>query len=305
MSESVRELCGIAGALQIPFSDESAPMTGYITANGLRMHYLDWGHSDKPNLLFLHGASLTAHTWDLVCLSLRSDYHCIALDQRGHGLTNGVHEFGLEQPREDIRAAVASLGLKRFALVGMSLGGNNAIAYAGDQPEELAAVVFIDVCPSVLPDGYQDALDFEAKVEGRESLDAAVAAAVEHNPRGTPDYKRYTLGYSLTPDIEGRWQFRYHRTGVPQHTSEDMALYMARRREKLWELVPKIHYPSLIVHGTESRAQNRDNLWHFDKMLPNGRLVEISGAGHDVQEDQPARLVQILREFFRDIHYGQ
>src|SRR5258708_7549841 len=50
----------------------------------IRLHYLDWGNKHLPPMLFLHGGALTAHTWDLCCLALRDEYHCIALDQRGH-----------------------------------------------------------------------------------------------------------------------------------------------------------------------------------------------------------------------------
>jgi esterase len=50
-----------------------------------RLHYLEWGNVAKPPILFLHGGGLNAYTWDMVCLTVRERYHCIALDQRGHG----------------------------------------------------------------------------------------------------------------------------------------------------------------------------------------------------------------------------
>src|SRR4051794_31152425 len=56
-----------------------------VVVGGLRLHYLDWGSARRPPLLFLHGGCLTAHTWDLVCLALRKQFHCLALDLRGHG----------------------------------------------------------------------------------------------------------------------------------------------------------------------------------------------------------------------------
>ena len=56
-----------------------------VVVNRMRFHYLDWGTAERHPILFLHGGGLNAHTWDLVCLALRGEYHCIALDQRGHG----------------------------------------------------------------------------------------------------------------------------------------------------------------------------------------------------------------------------
>ncbi|MET0378867.1 MAG: hypothetical protein ABW049_07730, partial [Spongiibacteraceae bacterium] len=41
------------------------PTDHFITLNGIRLHYLDWGNAGLPTLLFLHGGRLQAHTWDL------------------------------------------------------------------------------------------------------------------------------------------------------------------------------------------------------------------------------------------------
>ena len=61
------------------------PQSHHIVIHRMRFHYLDWGTAGHPPILFLHGGGLNAHTWDVVCLMLRPDYHCFALDQRGHG----------------------------------------------------------------------------------------------------------------------------------------------------------------------------------------------------------------------------
>ncbi len=49
-----------------------APASQQAVANGIRLHYLDWGNHAGPPILFLHGGGLTAHTWDLICLVLRA-----------------------------------------------------------------------------------------------------------------------------------------------------------------------------------------------------------------------------------------
>ena len=296
-------LCTIARSLDIPYRDDTPPTDGFVQSNGLRMHWVDWGHADKPVLLFLHGAGLTAHTWDLICLTLRDDYHCIALDQRGHGLTDGIHTFGVEEPRADIRGAVEALGLRRFALTGMSMGGNNAIAYAGVYPDELTAAVFVDICPTVLPTGYQNTVVHDAAIASSRSFDEAVDAAHRHNPRGSKDYKRYTLSYSLEKFADGHWHMRYERDTPPAAPADQLAAYMAWRRDELWSLVPKIRCPALVVHGADSVSQSHDNLEQFRRTLPDASLIQIAGASHDVQEDQPRALAVALKDFFSSIGY--
>lgn len=305
---SMDELCRLARELDIPFTDGSAPTSRFLAANGLRLHALDWGRNDdkgqdKPAIVFLHGASMTAHTWDLLCLSLRDDYHCIALDQRGHGLTDGQHAFGVEKPRADILGAVQALGLQRFALVGMSLGGNNAIAYAGAHPDTLAAAVFVDICPSVLRTAYKDGDAHNAAIAKTGSLDEAVEASHRHNPRGSKDYKRYQLSFSTERGADGRYRMLYEKNIAPLKPAAERAAIMTERRDTLWSLVPKIQCPALVIHGRDSLSQNHENLEQFRSQLPDARLVQIVDSSHYVQEDQPRALLVAIREFLAGVPY--
>src|SRR5262245_32909646 len=82
----------------------SLPSSHHLVVGGLRLHYLDWGTAGRPPIVFLHGGALTAHTWDVVCLALRSEYRCLALDQRGHGDSewSPVMDYGADAHRDDL-----------------------------------------------------------------------------------------------------------------------------------------------------------------------------------------------------------
>lgn len=296
-------LCRVARELSIPFIDSTPPASLFIPANGLRMHALDWGHIDKPPIVFLHGGAMTAHTWDLICLHLRADYRCIALDQRGHGFTNGLYSMGVEEPRADTLGAVQSLGLKRFVLVGMSVGGNNAIAYGGVYPQTLAGAVFVDASPGVLPTGYKDVNAHNAAIAATTSFDDAVEASWKHKSRGSKGYRRYLLAHATARFDDGHWHQIYERNLAPLLPPAERTANMAARRDALWSLVPKITCPSLVVHGAESLAQNAATMEEMRSKLPDAKLVQIAGAGHHVQEDQPAALAREIRRFLADIGY--
>src|SRR4030095_7844544 len=57
----------------------------FVTVNGLRLHYLDWGNEAAPPIVMLHGLRGYARTWDGVAQPLTASYHVVALDQRGRG----------------------------------------------------------------------------------------------------------------------------------------------------------------------------------------------------------------------------
>src|SRR5262245_55333793 len=116
------------------------PEERHLVLGRMRFHYLDWGTPGRPSMVFLHGGGLNAHTWDLVCLALRRERHCVALDQRGHGESEWSPEmnYAIESHARDVGAFIDALKLERFVLVGMSLGGVNGLAWAGRNSQRLA-----------------------------------------------------------------------------------------------------------------------------------------------------------------------
>src|SRR6266576_4545690 len=63
----------------------AAPADRFVTVNGLRIHYLDWGSPDKPPFIMLHGIGRIAHTFDHLAPRFAGNYHVLAVDMRGHG----------------------------------------------------------------------------------------------------------------------------------------------------------------------------------------------------------------------------
>src|SRR5262249_44960936 len=107
------------------------PTDKQLTANGLTFHYVDWGTAGRPPMLLLHGFNQTAHTWDEFCPRVCRDYHVRAFDQRGHGDTQWApdKDYSRDTMVRDIAAMVRELVLPPFILIGMSMGGANAMTY--------------------------------------------------------------------------------------------------------------------------------------------------------------------------------
>src|SRR6516165_8078400 len=159
-----------------------------VNVGQLRFRYLDWGTKGLRPILFLHGGALTAHTWDLCCLALRDDYHCMALDQRGHGDTDWAPDadYSLAAQREDVKGFAKAAELDQFVLVGMSMGAINGLAYAIAYPETLSALVLIDAGPNVRRSGSRRIRDFVNGGAEPETLEAIIERAMSFNPRRDP-----------------------------------------------------------------------------------------------------------------------
>jgi len=299
--EEFREHLKLSSATAgITLPDLELPDSHHVILRGMRFHYLDWGTRGRPPMLFLHGGGLNVHTWDLVCAALKPERHCLALDQRGHGDSewSPVMDYATESHAEDLDAFVSHRGLDRFVLVGMSLGGANALAWAGRHSDRLAALVLVDVGPEVRQAGVRKIAAFTSEATPLDSVDDFIAKALAFNPRRDATLLRRSLLHNLRRMPDGKWMWKYDQ----RHRGRAMdPAAAARRRELLWSAVSKVSCPTLVVRGAESDVFHDEDAERLAGALPDGRWVKIANAGHTVQGDNPAGLLVAVRQFLGDV----
>ena len=277
------------------FGDVVLPGEHDVSVGQLRFRYLDWGTKGLRPILFLHGGALTAHTWDLCCLALRDEFHCIALDQRGHGDTDWAPDadYSIGAQREDIRGFADRLGFDRFVLVGQSMGAINGLAFAVTHPERLSALVMIDAGPEVRRRGSSRIREFVNGGAKPETLEEIIERALAFNPRRDRQILRRSLMHNLRRQPDGSWSWKYDRRRF-QRLDHDT--HLAERR-RLADDLANVTCPALVVRGAESDVFHQDDAERLAKNFPDGRQVTIAQAGHTVQGDNPKDLVAALREF--------
>jgi esterase len=277
------------------FADVVLPQDCEVHVGRMRLHYLDWGNKHLPPILFLHGGALTAHTWDLVSLALRDQYHCIALDQRGHGDSDWAQDedYSIGAQLADTKGFVDKLGLDKFILVGMSLGAINSLAFAIAHPERLSHLVIIDAGPEMRRPGSSRIRDFVNEVQDTVTVEAIIEKALKFNPRRDPKILRRSLMHNLRQQPDGTWKWKYDTRrfkalGQDSHRAE---------RAKLADGLARIACPALVVRGGESDVFHEEDGISLAQRLPAGRFVTVPRAGHTVQGDNPKDLVAELRRF--------
>ena len=275
------------------------PDERHLLLRRMRFHYLDWGTSGLPPMVFLHGGGLNAHTWDLVCLSLRGQRHCVALDQRGHGESewSPQMDYATESHVGDLGAFIDALGLDRFVLVGMSLGGVNALAWAGQHSRRLAGLVLVDVGPEVRSDGVRKIAAFTSEATPLDSVEQFIERALAFNPRRNRELLRRSLLHNLRRMPDGRFMWKYDQ----RHRGKVDPAAQARRRELLWSAVERVECPTLVVRGAQSDVFHDEDADRLASRLAKGRWVKVEGAGHTVQGDNPAGLLVELRGFLDEV----
>jgi len=297
----VESLRSAARAADVAFDSVVLPSQRVIESNGLRLRCLDWGNTGAPTLVFLHGGGLTAHTWDLTCLSLRTTYHCLALDLRGHGDSDWSSEgaYDLEDHVRDVAALVRAVGVSKFGLVGMSIGGNVALAYTASSQHRVVALVLVDIGPDTQPEAAKRIRQFMTGAVPA-PLDEFISRALKFNPRRNPQTLRRSLLHNLRQLSNGNYVWKYD----PRILANPHADNREDRRTALWLAVAATVCPTLVVRGEDSDVISDEQAASLASRFLRGRWIRVNNAGHTVQGDQPAAFVAALRRFLEEAQFA-
>jgi pimeloyl-ACP methyl ester carboxylesterase len=265
-----------------------------VRVNGITLHYLDWGAADAPPVVLLHGITGHARVWDHVAERLVPGRRVLALDQRGHGDSDPApdDDYRVASMADDVAAFADSLRLDRFALLGHSMGGRIAIQYAAAHAARLERLIVVDIGPDIELAGLQRVRDMMSKSPERiQSEEWAVEYIRRANPLQDVDLLRQRVHHGLKrlPDGELTWKYA---KGL-----RDMMRAGRRDAVDLWEPLARIPCPTLVVRGAESDILSTEVAKKMTERLPDGRLVEIPGAGHTVPADRPDDFVRHVRAF--------
>lgn len=263
-----------------------------VEARGLSFHYVEWGEAGAPAIVLLHGLGAMCRIWDPLGRALRDRYRLIALDQRGHGDTSWPDEpaYSTEDYVGDLEALVDAWGLERFALIGLSMGGMNAMAYAARRQERLTHLVPVDIRPGINP-GKRPGLDQAKDTAERghpalPSLDAAFTVRKLTHPNTRDEIIHHHVEHLCKPLADSSWTYKH-----------DPRVSYYWRPGDLWDELPGIRVPVLIVRGGRSDILPAEMAAQMRDAFPNAELVTVAEAGHTVPEDQPEQFIEAVESF--------
>ena len=280
-----------ARGMGVVFSREVEPQDKEVTANGLRLHYLDWGTEGKPPMLFLHGALQQGHSWDFISLPICVDYHVLALDSRGHGDSEWAPDgdYSLDAHQRDLDAFVEALGLEQFILVGHSMGGRNGYVYTSRHPEKVKALVIVDTGPQMRSEGESRIRRFRELPDELDSYQEFATRVQEYTGRSREQVMG-ALKYSIRQRPDGKWSWKYDKLlRTPDYRPGSWP------PEKLWECVTSLRCPTLIIRGSESDIFTAEVMEKMLQVIPDSTSATVPRAGHLVAGDNPTDFLKALQ----------
>jgi esterase len=275
------------------------PESHHLVVGRMRLHYLDWGAKGRHPILFLHGGGLNAHTWDLVCLMMRARYHCLAMDQRGHGDSEWepTADYRFDAQVADVEGFIDKLKLQRPLLVGHSMGGFAAMGYAIRHAASMAGLVLVDIAPEISMQGSLRIRDFIKMDREMDSVEDFVERALKFNPARNRELLRRSLLHNLRQLPSGRWTWKHDPNRMPQNFENERD----ERKAMIMDNAQNIVCPTLVLRGSRSDVLTDESAKEFSESVPNGRWLRVENAGHTIQGDNPRALLDALDPFLAQI----
>jgi pimeloyl-ACP methyl ester carboxylesterase len=254
------------------------------TINNFTMNYQQRG-SGLP-IVLVHGFPIDSRMWQGQIDDLSNDFRVIAPDQRGFGQSNSSEPFTIRSLADDLHALLGELDALPCLLVGLSMGGYVALAFAKKYPADLRGLALIDTRAEA------------DTAEGRENRNKMIELAKSAGAKAIADAMFPKL---LSPStIQNHPRIAQNLRLIMQSQSPltlQHALEAMRDREDQIQTLPSIAVPSLVLVGEHDAITPPAMSQTMQKLIPRARLQVIPDAGHMSPMEQPGHVTQALRQF--------
>lgn len=254
---------------------------GYVTANGVRLSYLDYGEG-SPALIIVPGITSPAATWDFVALELSRDRRVVVLDVRGRGYSDKPADgYTLPGYALDVAAMAQALGLERPIALGHSMGARIVTALGALQPDVAGGLIVVDP-PLTGPgrDPYPTSLeDFKLQL-----AEGYRGTTVEEIRRFYPRWSEREL------QMRCDWLASCDEHAVAQtHLNFDAEDFFA-----YWS---ELELPTLFVYGEQSPAVTAAGVDDVREANGRARIVGISDAAHMIPWENFKEFIEAVEMF--------
>ena len=271
------------------------PAQRRVRAGEIEIAVREWNGAGRDFVL-VHGLASNAKTWELVAQGLSAaGHHIIAIDQRGHGLSDKPETgYGFEEVTSDLAALIEAMGLDRPIVAGQSWGGNVVVDFASRYPEMLSGLVLVD----------GGLIDLSRRPGA--TWETTAVDMKPPNLLGTLRYEMVARFRGFHPDwsdkqIElqmGNYETLEDGTIRPWLSLDrHMQILRAMWNQRPTELVEALTTPMLIAIADSGPPERRltrvEEAERLQSMRPRSvRWRQFAGAAHDIHVDQPEELTR-------------
>lgn len=240
------------------------------------------GRDDGPVVVLSNSLGATHRMWDAQLDALQQRFRVVRYETRGHGnspVTAGP--YSIDDLAEDLLALLDRLGIGRFHLVGLSLGGMTAMRVAADHPERVDRLAVLCTAAQLPPASSW----FDRAATVRAHGCGAVASGVVQR-WFTPEF------LDANPDVRTASESMISATSAEGYAGCCEAIATLDLRDDL----ANIAAPTLAIAGADDPATGPAALEEIAAGVKDSRLLVIPRAAHLANIEQPRLVTAALVE---------
>jgi 3-oxoadipate enol-lactonase len=263
--------------------------TPMMTKDG-RFGYEAAGDPGKRPLVFLHGIGGAARAWRGQIANFGHRYHAIAWDMPGYGRSAPLTNVSIATLADALQEFVLQIGANRPILVGHSIGGMIVQQWLIKHPRVAAAVVLAQTSPAF------------GKTEGdwqRQFIEARLGPLDRGETMKTlaPMLVKGLVGDN--PDAGGMEVARECMGSVPEASYRAMMLALLGFDQR--KALGNVAVPTLVLSGSRDMNAPAPMMAKMAAHIPSATYVELKGAGHLVNLEQPRAFDAALDQFLKTV----
>ncbi|MBC1248262.1 2-succinyl-6-hydroxy-2,4-cyclohexadiene-1-carboxylate synthase [Listeria welshimeri] len=255
-----------------------------MLVNGQTYYVTNTVNGEKPVLLMLHGFTGSNKTFQESITHLEEHFSIVAPDLLGHGKTDSPDEiarYSIERIVEDLVTILQELKIMQCFVLGYSMGGRVATAFASAHPEMVRGLILVSSSPGLAQKDLQ---------ESRVQADNRLADMLESEGiRSFVDYWEKLALFASQEVLSDELKKRIRLERLAQNPN---GLAMSLRgmgtgkQPSYWNHLADFTFPVLLMTGSLDEKFEKITQ-EMQQLIPNSTHVTVQNAGHAVYLEQP------------------
>lgn len=241
---------------------------------GVRLFLEDINPQGKETILFLHGWPLSHDAFEYQYDELPfKNFRCIGLDTRGFGKSaRPIDGYTYDRLADDLHQVIQSMNLNNTTLLGHSMGAAIAIRYmAKYNQEHVKNLILVGAtAPSLTRQN-----NFNYGV-AKSSIDDLIKDAYDNRPQMLTTFSNMCF-FQFATDSLTQW---FVNLGLWAAGYSTIQCAMTFRNETLFEDLPKITVPTLLIHGVHDKVAPYALAMVLRQTIANSTVLPFETSGH-------------------------
>ena len=254
-------------------------------------------------VIILHGLYGCSDNWMYISRKLSEKYRVIAVDCRNHGNSPHAQTHTYPEMVTDLAWLFSDLEIEKAHVLGHSMGGKLAMAFAADYPEKIISLTVVDIAPKNYMDSpaseihytlHKNILDTLLNLDlktytSRKEIENQIKAAISY------DFIRGFILKNLKrvgKDFEWKINLKVLRDNLDH-------ILLGVDISDFEDRLPMTNYPVLFIRGGLSDYIKEEDFQLIRKMYPEAIITTIEGTTHYLPTEKPDELIECFVKFLK------